>query len=377
MFTQTRSLFLAAIIAIFIYEYSSSEPLRFNFDLKHIDDNQRDELFRFLDINKDKKICETEFKNLFSSLFYSTRHKTSYKDDKIESMILELIGIPKEKGIDKTQFDMIWGEWIVTVLRPRSALIVVDVQNDFMIGSMPVENGTKIVPVINDLMKNFETVVFTYDWHPRNHCSFNESVHDPSIHRPIIDYYNKTRDTLTVGDRVRYAVHSDIIQYLWDRHCVQESEGSQLYHELNQDHIKDKFNVTKGMDPDIDSYSAFADVGGVHDPERRTTLHCDLQSRGITDVYLTGVVYEFCVGSTALDALTLGYRTAFIEDAVHELNTTRQKEMRQNLTDNYSSIITADDVNDMVTAYDRRPQMGYVLAKKIWGTHKHPDPQCQ
>ncbi|CAG2117385.1 unnamed protein product [Medioppia subpectinata] len=364
MLSQAKSLLLAAIIAVFIYEYTSSEPSRFEFDLKHVDNDQRDRLFVFLDENKDKQLCKTEFKQLFSSLFYSSSEKTSHLvDEDIGVEILDLIFLHKDKPIDKNRFDEVWDEWIYKILVPKSALIVVDMQHDFIAGSMPVPNATTIVKPINDLMAHFETVIVTIDYHPWDHCSFVESVHNPAIDRPINDYFGKTRDTLTFNDRVNYTVHPNITQVLWKTHCVQGTPGADLYAGIHTKQVQDLVRVKKGMDSDIDSYSAFEDVGGLH----KTNLNDELINRNITNIYLTGVLYEFCVGMTALDGLRYNYSTAFIEDAVHALTPALAEKMLKRLREHSASIITATNVDHMVTGYDRRPQMGYILARRAFG----------
>jgi len=78
------------------------------------------------------------------------------------------------------------------------------------------------------------------------------------------------------------------------------------------------------------------------------------------------VAYEYCVGSTANDSLYLGFRTAFIEDAVHGIDQGHMLNMRNNLIKSYASLIKSDDVSDMVYGNDRKLEMGFVLAQKVF-----------
>ena len=83
-------------------------------------------------------------------------------------------------------------------------------------------------------------------------------------------------------------------------------------------------------------------------------------------MYLSGVVYEYCVGFTANDALSLNYRTAFVENAIKEIKSQGKEEMRTKLMNRCSNVITSGDVSDMVNGRDRRPEMAIVLANKVF-----------
>lgn len=170
-----------------------------------------------------------------------------------------------------------------------SALIIVDLQNDFMPeGALPVRNGHEVIAVANRLMPHFELVVASMDWHPANHGSFASQ-------------YSQKKP----GDHV---VLAGIDQILWPNHCVQNSEGAKLVEALNVHYIKSIFH--KGTDPSIDSYSTFFD--NAH--RKETGLHHFLTHRGIKDVYLLGLATDYCVKFSALDAINLGYNTFVIMD---------------------------------------------------------------
>jgi len=169
------------------------------------------------------------------------------------------------------------------------ALILVDVQNDFMPGgALPTRNGDEVVPVINRLQPQFEIVIATQDWHPRDHGSFasNHPGHEPG---EIIDLHG-------------------LQQILWPDHCVQGSWGAELHHDLDRARIEKI--VRKGTDPAIDSYSTFFDNGR----RKSTGLEDDLRKRGVTDVYLAGLATDYCVLWSARDALDLGFRTHVFAD---------------------------------------------------------------
>ena len=172
----------------------------------------------------------------------------------------------------------------------NSALILVDIQNDFCPGgSLAVREGDRIVPLVNELQKRFELIVATKDWHPAGHSSFVS---------------------------------------LWPPHCVQETEGAEFVAGLDTDRIARVF--LKGTDPAVDSYSGFFD----NEHRRATGLGDYLKERGVTDVVIVGLATDYCVKFTALDSIMLGFKTSVVVDAcrgveVNEGDTARAiEEMR-------------------------------------------------
>lgn len=171
----------------------------------------------------------------------------------------------------------------------NTALIVVDVQNDFCPGgALAVRNGSRVVPAINSLMDSFEVIVGTQDWHPVNHSSFASN-----------------------NDAEPFSVKTlnGVNQVMWPEHCIQGSNGADFHPDLHAD----AFNIIirKGTNPDIDSYSAFTENDGV----TVTGLRGWLSELGIKKVYITGLATDFCVLYTALDAVKAGFETYVIEDA--------------------------------------------------------------
>ena len=159
----------------------------------------------------------------------------------------------------------------------RSALIVVDMQNDFCPGgSLAVADGDRIVTDINKLVASFEKdgcpVFFTRDWHPYNHCSFSEN-----------------------GG-------------MWPVHCVAETEGAEFCSDL---YIPDTaVIISKADNPDADAYSGF----------QGTDLDKRLKTVGVTEVTVCGLATDYCVKATALDALEAGFHVRVAENAVKPVN---------------------------------------------------------
>ncbi len=170
-----------------------------------------------------------------------------------------------------------------------NALILVDLQNDFLPGgALGVPHGDEVLPIANRLQPYFHVVVATQDWHPADHGSF------ASQHRG-----RKMGDVIDLDG---------LPQVLWPDHCVAGSRGAELAPGLHTDSIAHVF--PKGTDRRVDSYSGFFDNGG----RRDTGLATYLRQRNVTDVYLLGLATDYCVRATALDACKLGFRTWLIED---------------------------------------------------------------
>lgn len=175
-------------------------------------------------------------------------------------------------------------------MRPATeALIVIDVQNDFCPGgALAVTGGDEIVPGINALMGEFQTVVLTQDWHPANHLSFADN-HPGAAPFSLTDMpYGK--------------------QVLWPSHCVQGSPGAAFHPGLATDPAQ--MVIRKGFRPEIDSYSAFFE----NDRTSPTGLEGYLKSRGVTTLTLVGLATDFCVAYSALDAAQLGFRATVRRD---------------------------------------------------------------
>ncbi|MFY0659840.1 MAG: bifunctional nicotinamidase/pyrazinamidase [Shimia sp.] len=169
-----------------------------------------------------------------------------------------------------------------------NALIVIDVQNDFCPGgALAVPEGDQIVPRINALMQDFDTVVLTQDWHPAGHSSFASS-HDGKSPYEMID--------MPYGPQV-----------LWPDHCVQGSAGSDLHADL--DVTRANVIIRKGTNPAIDSYSAFFE----NDQKTPTGLEGYLKTLGVTEITMVGLATDFCVQFSALDAARLGFQVTVRE----------------------------------------------------------------
>jgi nicotinamidase/pyrazinamidase len=154
----------------------------------------------------------------------------------------------------------------------KTALLVVDVQNDFCPGgALGVSEGDSVVPVLNEYIAAFKQagapIFFTRDWHPRNHISFKER-----------------------GG-------------IWPPHCVQGTEGAAFHPRLNV-HSGAEI-ISKGDDPDREAYSGFSG----------TDLAARLRDRGIKTVVVGGLTTDYCVKDTVTDAINAGFEAYYLKDA--------------------------------------------------------------
>ncbi len=158
-------------------------------------------------------------------------------------------------------------------MRAKDALVVVDVQSDFLPGgAIAVRGGRQIVPRLNAVIEAFakdsRAVFFTRDWHPPDHVSFEGN-----------------------GG-------------MWPRHCVRDTPGAEFDSELR---IPETATViSKGTEPRLEAYSAFSGTG----------LEKVLSDSGVARVILGGLATEYCVKETAVDALRFGFAVVVLKDCV-------------------------------------------------------------
>jgi nicotinamidase/pyrazinamidase len=175
------------------------------------------------------------------------------------------------------------------------ALILVDIQNDFLPGgALAVPNGDQVIPVANKLQPAFPLVVATQDWHPADHGSFAASHPGKKVFEQI--------------------ELNGLPQTLWPVHCVQNTKGAELAAALNRLRIARVF--PKGTHAGIDSYSGLFDNGH----RKSTGLGEWLKTQDVAEVFICGLATDYCVKFTALDAAQMGFKTHLIEDASRGVN---------------------------------------------------------
>jgi nicotinamidase/pyrazinamidase len=174
-------------------------------------------------------------------------------------------------------------------------LLLIDIQNDFLPGgALAVPEGDQIIPIVNELMPQFDLIVATQDWHPADHASF------------AVNHAG-----LAVFDQIEL---DGLPQTLWPVHCVQDTGGALLAAALNQGLIARVF--PKGMNARIDSYSGFYDNG-----HRAATGMGDwLREQGVRELTIAGLATDYCVKFTVLDALSEGFGVKVLAKACRGVN---------------------------------------------------------
>ena len=167
----------------------------------------------------------------------------------------------------------------------KKALIVVDVQNDFCEGgALAVSGANSVIPYINLLMdeNEYDQIVFTQDWHPKDHKSFAST------------------NGKTVGETINL---NGIPQFMWPDHCVQGTFGAEFHGDLNVS--KATHIIQKGKNTEFDSYSGFQD----NNHFMKTGLEDFLKYHDIQLVEIVGLAMDYCVKYTCLDAVNAGFIT--------------------------------------------------------------------
>ncbi len=178
-------------------------------------------------------------------------------------------------------------------LQKGDALIVVDMQNDFMPGgALAVEKGDEFVEDVNRLMRRFKEmglpVILTQDWHTPGHNSF-ASVHE---------------------GKEPFEPHEEpgIGPVLWTDHCVQGTKGAEFHPDLDTRYAETI--IRKGYRKQVDSYSGFLE----NDHETETGLDGYLRGRGVKRIFVCGLAADYCTHFTAADGAQKGYEVFYLSD---------------------------------------------------------------
>jgi len=220
------------------------------------------------------------------------------------------------------------------------ALLIVDVQNGFCPGgNLPVPDGDAVVPVINRLIDNggYGLIVASQDWHPADHGSFASR--------------HPGKNAFEMGEL------SGKPQMLWPDHCVQGTKDAEFHPALNM--AKVDYIQQKGLDKNVDSYSAFRD----NDQAAVTGLADYLKKQGVTELHVCGLATEYCVKFSALDAAAMlaGVKVVFVEDASRGLDAAAVKAAKAEMAAAGIQLATADAILQPVKAPKpviRQPKFG-------------------
>ncbi|KAJ8917476.1 hypothetical protein NQ315_005523 [Exocentrus adspersus] len=327
------------------------------------DDDAMEACFNAFDKNCDGNLHLDEFRTLCQALFRNNKGETYETPEDHLKDIFQIFDRNQDGQIDKNEFTYCWNNWIKTIVRPISALLVIDVQNDFICGTLDIrncpakQNGEEIIQPINNLLEkiDFDAVFYSLDWHPSDHVSFLDNINLRKLHEtsPV------PAEKVQLYDTVLFDGDPPMPQRLWPRHCVQNTWGSELHKDLKV--VDSAVKIYKGTNPEVDSYSAFWDNSKLTD----TKLEAQLKMRNITDVYVCGVAYDVCVGATAVDAISSGFRTILLDDCCRGVDLLDIEKTKNTVIKNHGVVVDSSRVKNMVEGNDRRPELGYKLALNL------------
>ncbi len=180
------------------------------------------------------------------------------------------------------------------LIQPTDALIVVDIQNDFLPGgALAVAEGDRIIPYVNQLMVKFNDhggrVILTQDWHPPDHLSF-ASLHEGK------NPFDPIEGVAGIGP------------VLWPDHCVRETQGADFSGQLETG--KAHLIIRKGISRSVDSYSTFTE----NDRKTDTGLAGYLENAGLKRIFLCGLALDYCVAWSAIDGVRKGFETFLVPE---------------------------------------------------------------
>lgn len=302
------------------------------------------------------------FNKLLSDLLTCADGKAyDISDSKIKELF-ETFDKNKDGVLDDSEFENVSKHFIQPLTKPVTALLVIDVQYDFINGSLALKNcpakqeACDVIPIINNLIDKypFDVVVYTYDYHPEDHISFFENL---KLY-PLSEK-NKPVDDIVYFDTVLFKGPPEMIQKLWPVHCVQNTKGSELHSELKV--AKDSLAIYKGTNSAVDSYSAFFDNSKL----TKTCLDEELKQRNVTHVFICGLAFDYCVSFTAIDAAELGYATVVIEDATRGTEENNILKMKEKLRSVNCVLADSCDIENLWNGKDIKPEFAFIKQSNL------------
>ncbi|XP_014472036.1 PREDICTED: nicotinamidase-like [Dinoponera quadriceps] len=255
-------------------------------------------------------------------------------------------------------------EWIRATVNPVNVLIVVDMQNDFIDGTLATRNcgygqdAVDVVKPINQLLKQgrWDKVIYTLDWHPEDHISFFENLAMRELHSDS----KVTKKTAKVFDTVVFS-QPHVTQKLWPKHCVKDTWGAELYKNLLI--VPSSVQIRKGQHPDIEEYTIFGNINSTGGNKSEITKI--LSEIGATHLYVCGLIYEVCIKETSLSGLQLGYRLAVVDDCSGCACPADAEIAKKTIIENGGLLASSECVLSLVNKGKRSLVMAYHAAKNM------------
>ena len=317
--------------------------------------------FQHYDLDNNGRITIREFNELLIDLFRDGYGNPYYIEAQTAYELYSIF--TKRDVLGFGEFQKCWNCWIKTILRPVSAILVIDVQNDFITGPLAIkdfpaqEDGVDVVPQINQLLDStpFDNIFYSQEWHPTDHISFIDNLGLPGREFSE-DSLIKNKNDVELFSEVVFKGPPKTKVTIKPRNCVQGSEGAKFHRNLKVHELG--IIVQKGANSKIDSYSAFFD----NEKLIKTELDDKLKQKGVTDVYICGLPTDEGVSNTSHDALNLGYRTILIQDASKGKYPNFITKTKKSIKMKRGLVVESIEVKEIVQGLNRPVELGYSKA---------------
>jgi len=250
--------------------------------------------------------------------------------------------------------------WLKSIFSPRRTLLVIDMQNDFISGSLPVPGAGEIIESVEALTKLdiWYQVFYSQDWHPQNHISFYSNLGLRALDPNWKHDSNISVENIKVYDEVTFRRYPPYKQKLWPDHCIQGSEGAKFHSGITTP--KRSQIIQKGTNPLIDAYSAFfdnTDIKGSGDTGLKRLV------QDSTEVVVVGLAQDYCVAWTGLDSLDLGLPTTILSDHTRPVDRVTGEKMMEKVKEAGGIVTNLQDYLDELNDWRKAKELAQFLVR--------------
>jgi len=250
--------------------------------------------------------------------------------------------------------------WLKSIFSPRRTLLIIDMQNDFVSGSLAVPGAEDILDMVEDLSKLdiWYQVFYTQDWHPADHISFFSNLGLRQLDPTWLSVNNTNVADISMFDEVVFKRYPPYRQKLWPDHCIQGSDGAKFHPSITTP--KKSQVIQKGTNPLIDAYSAFFDNTDIKfsgDTGLRRLV------RDSTEVVVVGLAQDYCVAWTSLDSLELGLPTTVLTDHTRPVDPRSGEKMMEAVREAGGIVTTLPDYLDELEEWSKAKEIAQFLIR--------------
>merc|ERR1711936_851573 len=239
-------------------------------------------------------------------------------------------------------------QWLKSIFSPRRTLLVIDMQNDFIDGSLTVPGAQEIVERVENLTKMdiWYQVLYSQDWHPKDHISFYSNLGLRQLDPTWLSVTDTRVENIKMFDDVTFKRYPPYSQILWPDHCIQGSDGAKFHSNITTP--KRSQIIQKGTNPDI---KGSGDTG------------MQRLVKDSTEVVVVGLAQDYCVAWTALDSLDLGLPTTILTDHTRPVDVTKGEEMMEKVKEAGGIVTTLRDYRDELSDWRKAKELAQFLIR--------------